>query len=158
PSRRDVVATPFNVRSRVHEYGGGAWMAANGTLYFSNDQDRRLYRPPVDDPSPPPMTQEGPWRYAHGIIDRPRPPRIGIREDHANAAGHNPENTIVTVDLDAAGSTPATVLASGHDFFSSPRLSPDGRWLAWIAWDLPNMPWAGTTLYLAELDAAGSPV
>ncbi len=156
PNPHDVVDAPFNVRSRVHEYGGGAWTVADGTLYFSNDQDRRLYRQRVDDPTPQAITPEGPWRYADGIIDRARRRWIGIREDHANPASY-PENTIVAVDLDAGGSDPGTILVAGHDFFSSPRLSPDGRRLAWIAWDLPNMPWVGTTLYLAELDAAGSP-
>ena len=155
---RDVVEAPFSVRSRVHEYGGGAWTVADGTLYFSNDQDRRLYRRQVDEPTPQPLTPDGPWRYADGIIDRARRRWIGIREDHTSAAGQNPENTIVAIDLAASGSTPAVVLAAGHDFFSSPRLSPDGRRLAWIAWDLPNMPWVGTTLYVAELDEAGSPV
>jgi dipeptidyl aminopeptidase/acylaminoacyl peptidase len=152
---RDVVAAPFNVRSRVHEYGGGAWTVADGTLYFSHDEDRRLYRQRVDEGTPQSLTPDGPWRYADGIIDRARRRWIGIREDHAG--GSLPENTIVAVDLDAAGSTPATVLVEGHDFFASPRLSPDGRRLAWIAWDLPDMPWVGTTLYVAELDAAGAP-
>jgi len=152
---RDVVDAPFNVRSRVHEYGGGAWTVADGTLYFSNDQDRRLYRQRVDGGSPQPLTPEGPWRYADGIIDRARRRWIGIREDHSG--GHLPDNAIVAVDLEAPGSTPGTVLVAGHDFFSSPRLSPDGRRLAWIAWDHPNMPWVGTTLYVADLNAAGSP-
>ena len=156
--RRDVVDAPFSVRTRVHEYGGGAWTVADDTLYFSNDQDRRLYRQRIDGQTPQAMTPEGPWRYADGIIDRARRRWIGVREDHTDAAVHNPENTIVAVDLSASGSTPGTVLAGGNDFFSSPRLSPDGRRLAWIAWDHPNMPWVGTTLYLAELDASGSPV
>jgi dipeptidyl aminopeptidase/acylaminoacyl peptidase len=158
---RDIVAAPFNVRSRVHEYGGGAWTVADGTLYFSNDQDRgaeppdrRLYRQRVDGQTPQPMTQDGPWRYADGIVDRARRRWIGVREDHSNAKPH-PENTIVAVDLEASGSGPGVVLAAGHDFFSSPRLSPDGRRLAWIAWDHPNMPWVGTTLYVAELGEAG---
>ena len=156
-SPRDVVDAPFNVRSRVHEYGGGAWTVADGTLYFSNDQDRRLYRQAIGDGTPQPLTPDGPWRYADGIMDRVRRRWIGVREDHSNASGHEPENTIVAIELDASGSTPGTVLAAGHDFFSSPRLSPDGRRLAWLAWDHPNMPWVGTTLYVAELDAAGSP-
>jgi dipeptidyl aminopeptidase/acylaminoacyl peptidase len=155
---RDIVDAPFNVRSRVHEYGGGAWTVADGTLYFSNDQDRRLYRQAVDGGTPQPLTPEGPWRYADGIIDRARRRWIGVREDHSNASGHTPENTIVAVDLDASGSSPGKVLAAGHDFFASPRLSPDGHRLAWIAWDHPNMPWVGTTLYVAEFDAAGRPV
>jgi len=157
-NRRDVVDGPFSVRTRVHEYGGGAWTVADGTLYFSNDQDHRLYRQRIGGQTPQPLTPEGRWRYADGIIDRARQRWIGIREDHTDAAGHNPENTIVAVDHSASGSTPGTVLAAGRDFFSSLRLSPDGRRLAWIAWDHPNMPWVGTTLYLAELDASGSPV
>jgi dipeptidyl aminopeptidase/acylaminoacyl peptidase len=157
PAARDVVGAPFNVRSRVHEYGGGAWTVADGTLYFSNDKDQRLYRVAVDGGAPQALTPEGPWRYADGIIDRARHRWIGIREDHTKASGHEPENTIVAVDLAAAGSSAGTVIAAGHDFFSSPRLSPDGRQLAWIAWDHPNMPWVGTTLYLAELDATGRP-
>jgi dipeptidyl aminopeptidase/acylaminoacyl peptidase len=157
PAPLDVVDKPFNVRSRVHEYGGGAWTVSDGTLYFSNDQDRRLYRQRVDDPTPQPMTQDGPWRYADGIIDRARGRWIGIREDHSNATKQYPENTIVAVDLEGSGSNPGVVLVAGHDFFSSPRLSPDGRRLAWIAWDLPNMPWIGTTLYVAEFGEGGRP-
>jgi dipeptidyl aminopeptidase/acylaminoacyl peptidase len=151
---RDVVAAPFNVRSRVHEYGGGAWTVADGTLYFSNDQDRRLYRQPIDGGTPQPLTPDGPWRYADGIIDRAGRRWIGVCEDHAS--GQLPANAIVAVGLDAAGSDRATVLVAGHDFFASPRLSPDGRRLAWLAWDLPHMPWDGTTLFVAELGERGS--
>ena len=154
---RDVVDAPFNVRSRVHEYGGGAWTIVDGTLYFSNDKDQRLYRRSVDGGTPQALTPEGLWRYADGIIDHARRRWIGIREDHTNASSHNPANTIVAVGLDAPGSNPGAILAAGHDFFASVRLSPDGRRLAWIAWDLPHMPWVGTTLYVAELDAAGNP-
>jgi len=50
------------------------------------------------------------------------------------------------------------MLIGGHDFFSSPRLSPDARWLLWLAWDHPNMPWNGTSLYLAELGQEGGMV
>ncbi len=157
PVPHDVVDAPFNVRTRVHEYGGGAWTVADRTLYFSNDQDRRLYRQQVDERTPQAVTPEGPWRYADGIIDRARGRWIGIREDHAGAP-QLPENAIVAVDLRAAGSDPGAVLVSSHDFFSSPRLSPDGRRLAWIAWDHPNMPWVGTSLYVAALDQAGNPV
>ncbi|HEV3486534.1 MAG TPA: prolyl oligopeptidase family serine peptidase, partial [Vicinamibacterales bacterium] len=157
----DVNPRPFNVRSRVHEYGGGAWFVADGTLYFSNDgpgenglPDRRLYRQDRG-AMPVPITPLGAWRYADGIIDRRRRRWIGVREDHT-AAGE-PVNTIVAVGLTTSEPRPGRVLASGHDFFSSPRLSPDGRHLVWLAWDHPNMPWMGTTLYLAELADDGAP-
>jgi dipeptidyl aminopeptidase/acylaminoacyl peptidase len=155
---RDVNAAPFNARTRVHEYGGGAWTVDGGTLYFSNDgagadPDRRLHRWDRGADQPLPLTSAGRWRYADGVIDRARQRWIGVREDHS-AVGH-PENAIVAVDLDGSGRV--RVLASGHDFFSSPRLSPDGGRLAWLAWDHPNMPWVGTTLEMVRLGEDGAP-
>jgi dipeptidyl aminopeptidase/acylaminoacyl peptidase len=158
----DVVATPFSVRTRVHEYGGGAWSVADGTLYFSNDQpgteglkpDRRLYRQGHHG-MPVALTPEGDWRYADGILDRRRARWIGIREDHTRPP--YPINTIVAVELLGGNEDPGQVLVSGHDFFSSPRLSPDGQKLAWLAWDHPDMPWVSTRLYVGQLDDAGRP-
>jgi dipeptidyl aminopeptidase/acylaminoacyl peptidase len=77
-----------------------------------------------------------------------------VREDHTGAG--QPVNTIVAVDLGQPGTTPGHIIANGHDFVASPRLSPNGRCLAWLAWDHPNMPWNGTTLYLATLDEKGT--
>src|SRR5262245_61448896 len=158
PSGRavDITPKPFNARTRVHEYGGGAWLVAGGTVYFSNFADGRLYRQDQGgEPRPltpaPPSPARG-WRYADGAIDRHRGRWIGIREDHTGEG--EAVNAIVAIDL--AGTGPGTVIAGGHDFFASPRLSPDGTRLSWLAWDHPNMPWNGTTLYLAELDEQGS--
>ncbi|MET0941597.1 MAG: prolyl oligopeptidase family serine peptidase [Mesorhizobium sp.] len=154
----DITRAPYNVRTRVHEYGGGAWTVAQGVLYFSNFADGRLYRQIDATAEPQPLTatpsRPSDWRFADGIIDRRRNQWIGVREDHTvNAA---PVNAIVAVDLAHPGEELGRLLVGGHDFFSSPRLSPDGRQLAWLAWDHPNMPWNGTTLYLAELDEAGA--
>lgn len=155
----DVTPEPFNARTRVHEYGGGAWIVDKGVLYFSNFADGRLYRLKAGGAEPQPLTpdpsgQSGGWRFADGIIDAGRNRWIGVREDHT--AGNEPVNAIVAVDLAGRGGEPGNILVGGHDFFSSPRLSPDGRRLIWLAWDHPNMPWNGTTLYLAELDDAGA--
>jgi len=156
----DVTPQPFSARTRVHEYGGGAWTVAGGTIYFSNDQarpgeapDRRLHRQ-APSGTPVPVTPDGPWRYADGVIDAARRRWIGVREDHSVTP--YPDNAIVAVDLRRPGSD-ATVLADGHDFVSSPRLSPDGRRLAWLAWDHPNMPWVGTTLFVTEIGDDGLP-
>jgi hypothetical protein len=78
-----------------------------------------------------------------------------VREDHTGEG--EPVNTIVAIDLDAPGTSPGRVLAGGHDFFSSARLSPDASHMVWLAWDHPNMPWNGTTLYLADIGADGAP-
>ena len=153
----DMVPQPFNARTRVHEYGGGAWVIAEGTLYFSNYEDQRIYR--LDDVAaePVPITPKGAQRYADGVIDCRRHSWIGVREDHT-ASGHEPTNAIVRIDLGASQPDSGSALASGHDFFSSPRLSPDGRWLAYLAWDHPRMPWVGTTLYVLQLNPAGVPI
>jgi dipeptidyl aminopeptidase/acylaminoacyl peptidase len=154
----DVTSKLFNVRTRVHEYGGGAWTVADGTLYFSNFADGRLYRQALDVPVPEPLTPRPPdpprgWRFADGVIDRRRNLWIGVREDHT---GGMPANALVSVDLQRPGAEPGRVLAGGHDFFSSPRLSPDGTRLLWLAWDLPNMPWNGTALFLGTLADDGT--
>jgi dipeptidyl aminopeptidase/acylaminoacyl peptidase len=156
----DVVGAPLSVRTRVHEYGGGAWNVAHGTLYFSNDQpraegpDRRLYRQERHG-APVALTPEGDWRYADGLLDERRERWIGIREDHTRPP--YPTNTIVAVGLSGVGGDPGQVLVSGHDFFSSPRLAPDAQRLAWLAWDHPDMPWVSTRLYVDELDREGRP-
>jgi dipeptidyl aminopeptidase/acylaminoacyl peptidase len=155
----DMTPKPYNARTRVHEYGGASCTVANGDVYFSNFADGRLYchRNGTSNPlplTPEPAAPERQWRFADGIIDGLRQRWIGVREDHT--AGGEPINTIVAVDLREAGRDPGRVLVGGHDFFASPRLSPDGRSLIWLAWDHPNMPWNGTTLYLARLDEAGN--
>ena len=156
---RDVVPPPFSARTRVHEYGGGAWTVSRGVLYFSNFADGRLYRFAPDDREPTPLTPAPPapdrqWRFADGVIDQERQRWIGVREDHT---GPGPAvNALVALNLAQPGTAPGEILAEGHDFFASPRLSPDGRRLAWLAWDHPNMPWNGTSLYVAELSEAGA--
>jgi hypothetical protein len=155
----DVTPKPYNARTRVHEYGGASWTVADGDIYFSNFVDARLYRQAKNSSHPIPLTPapavaERQWRFADGIIDRARQRWIGVLEDHT--VDGEPVNTIVAVDLHQPGREPARVLVGGHDFFASPRLSPDGRWLIWLTWDHPNLPWNGTTLWLSELDGPGN--
>jgi dipeptidyl aminopeptidase/acylaminoacyl peptidase len=158
----DINPEPFNVRSRVHEYGGGAWTVSAGTTFFSNYSDGRLFRMERGGHWPYPLTPEGSYRYADGIIDVRRRRWVGVREDHGGAA--EPVNTLVWIDIDHGTfgfdgeSSGGIIIASGHDFYSSPQLSPDGRWLAFLAWDHPNMPWTGTGLYVMQLDPNGMPV
>jgi dipeptidyl aminopeptidase/acylaminoacyl peptidase len=155
----DVNLPPFNARTRAHEYGGGAWTVAGGTLYFSHFADGRLYRQTPGAGAPRPLTaapaRPNDWRFADGLVDAQRKRWIGVREDHTVQG--LPQNTLVAVDLANPGAEAGRVLAHGHDFFSSPRLAPDGTKLAWLAWDLPNMPWDGTVLYLAALGVDGMP-
>jgi dipeptidyl aminopeptidase/acylaminoacyl peptidase len=148
----DITPAPFNVRTRVHEYGGGAFVVAEGIVYFSHFADQRLYRQPIGK-EPQPITPAVEFRYADAVVDRPRQRLICVREDH-KAGGHEPVNAIVSVST--TGSDGGDLLVSGKDFYATPRLSPDGTQLAWISWNHPNMPWDGTELWLAEVKADGS--
>jgi dienelactone hydrolase len=146
----------FNVRTRVHEYGGAAYLVSGGVVYFCNDADQRLYRQePRAAPvaiTPQPVVPRG-LRYADGVVDAERDRMIWVREDHATG-GPEPVNTLVEISLD--GSRPQRVLQSGFDFYANPRLSSDGRRLTWLAWNHPNMPWMGCELWVAEVAGDGS--
>jgi dipeptidyl aminopeptidase/acylaminoacyl peptidase len=146
----EMTPAPFNVRTRVHEYGGGACLVADGTVWFSHFADNRLYTI-RDGAAPVPLTAAGAQRHADFVLDRQRQRLISVREDHTGGSAQ-PVNTICAIAADGA----ETVLVSGRDFYAAPRVSPDGRFLAWICWDHPRMPWQGTELWLAELLADGS--
>jgi dipeptidyl aminopeptidase/acylaminoacyl peptidase len=155
PGGEPEAVTPegTNVRTRVHEYGGGAWCLVGADLVvFVDFADQRLYRlrlgeaPVAISPEPP---KDGALHYADM---RPTPDGTGIvcvRETHGEGEA---VNEIVSLPLD--GGEPR-VLASGRDFYSFPRVSPDGAWLAWTCWDHPNMPWDGTELWVAPLTDSG---
>jgi dipeptidyl aminopeptidase/acylaminoacyl peptidase len=151
----DQNPAPFNARTRVHEYGGGAYLVHPDShgIYFSNFSDQRFYRVRAGG-IPEAITPEGEFRYADAVLDRGRERLICVREDHTEAGGE-PQNTLVAVSLAAGAGTGVRVLASGADFYSSPRLCPDGRHLTWISWNHPNMPWEGTDLWLAPVLADG---
>lgn len=150
----DVLPPAFSVRTRVHEYGGGAFIVHEGTVYFSNDKDQRLYRAaPGANPHPLTPESEAKLRYADPALDVQRGRLICVREDHR--AGDPPINALVSVrcDGDPVG---GEVLCAGHDFYAAPRLSPDGSQLAWLAWDRPNMPWETAALWVADVHEDGT--
>ena len=149
----DVTPPGFNTRTRAHEYGGGDYTVRNGTIYFCNDSDQRVYRQRPGE-APHPITPDAPLRYADFVIDPTRGRLLCIREDH-RPSDREAVNALVAVPLDGGEQR---VLVEGNDFYATPRLSPDGRRLAWLTWHHPNMPWDGTELWLAEIAADGSPV
>jgi dipeptidyl aminopeptidase/acylaminoacyl peptidase len=146
----EVTPTELNVRTRVHEYGGGAWtLAGDELVLFVNFADQRLYRQQLGaEPvpiTPEPETPAG-LRYADMRLTPDGGTVVCVREIHGEGEA---ENQIVALALD--GSEEPAVLASGRDFYSFPRISPDGTRLAWTCWDHPNMPWDGTELWVAPL-------
>jgi dipeptidyl aminopeptidase/acylaminoacyl peptidase len=155
-TRQELTPKPYYVRTRVHEYGGGAYVVHGSTVWFSNFGDQRLYRQDAGQ-DPRPITPEpgipAGLRYADACLTRDGGLVLCVRERH-EAEGVEATNELVALPADGSGE--ARVIASGHDFFSSPRISPDGRRLAWLAWDHPRMPWDGTELWLADLAEDGS--
>ncbi|MFU8816758.1 MAG: S9 family peptidase [Pseudomonadales bacterium] len=151
------VVTPegFNVRTRVHEYGGAAYVVlADGAVVFANFTDQRLYLQRAS-AEPMPLTPAG-YRYADCVAHPDQAQIVCVREDHTAetlAANGEERNEIVAVPLSGGGA--GRVLVSGSDFVAYPRISPDGKRLAWIQWNHPDMPWDATTLHVADLTADG---
>lgn len=148
----DVTPAPFNVRTRVHEYGGGAYTVNAGVVYFSHFADSHVYRL-TSGAEPQAIARGEHMRYADFAVDSAHNQLIAVREDHT-VGDKDPVNTLVGVTLDGSGAE--RVLVSGNDFYSSPRLSPDGKHLAWITWNHPNMPWDGTELWMASVQDDGT--
>jgi dipeptidyl aminopeptidase/acylaminoacyl peptidase len=159
-STADVIPSGFNARTRVHEYGGGDYVADDGVVYFSNFADQQLYRQSPDS-APQLLTGKSgvdaeaeptDLRYADAVIDSKHSRLICVREDHRQK-DREALNELVAVSIDTGV---GKVLVSGNDFYSSPRISPDGSRLAWLTWNHPNMPWDGCELWVGELAADGS--
>lgn len=143
--RADAIAAGFSARTRVHEYGGGAFTVAGREVVFSNDDDGRVWR--GDEPLTPEPAQPRSLRYADFALDGER--IVCVRESHGG--GGEPVNELVAI---ANGQV--EVLASGADFYAAPRPGPGGR-LAWLQWDHPRMPWDGTELRVDGELVAGGP-
>ncbi len=143
----DVLPETENVRTMVHEYGGGAYRASHESVVFSEFADQRLYKTDADADilaltGEPPAERS--VRYADVAVG-PNETLICVRETHPFEG--EAVNDLVSIAADGA----ITVLVSGSDFYSSPRISHDGTQVAWIEWDHPNMPWDATRLVVADL-------
>ena len=149
---QELTPAPWNARTRVHEYGGRAYLMDRGVLFFSHFADQRLYRVDAGQ-APRPITPEATaLRYADLCADAQRGLLWAVREDHRGDG--EARNTLVALQADG-DEQGGRIVAEGHDFYAAPRLSPDGTQLAWLSWNHPDMPWDGCELWLAEVDAAG---
>lgn len=161
----DITPPGSNVRTRVHEYGGKSHIlgrdAAGGEFaVYANFADQRLYKLPIVGGAggePVELTpasayaEDARYRFADFDLDEARQRLICVREDHTRPEPANVKNEVVALALDGSGAV--EVLASGADFYAAPRLSPDGRTLAFVSWDHPSMPWDVTRLSTLALDA-----
>ena len=140
-----------NLRTRVHEYGGGALTVSNGILYYANDTDGQFYR--WDQSSDPRVIGENKnIRYADGVSTPDKKGFVCVKEERLSDG--QVVNSLIKLGTQCTCCTKP--IACGHDFYSSPRFSPDGTKLAWITWDFPNMQWDGSTLWVAKVKADGT--
>ena len=148
---RNVTPNPMSVRSKIHEYGGGAYTVSENIVYFSNYGDGRIYQQFLGR-HPKPLTNKPHQRYADIVVDRTRNRLICVCEER-QAEDTEVKNSIITIDLTTGK---IELLVEGSDFYSSPRLSPDSKQLAWLSWNHPHMPWDSTYLWSAKFDDLGS--
>jgi dipeptidyl aminopeptidase/acylaminoacyl peptidase len=152
---RDLIEPPYSARSRVHEYGGGEFLATDQGVFFVNDADQDIYLAAAG--SVRRITQASETRFADLALDARRARLIAVGERHsAEEHDTHPENMLLSVPLGRNENAAYTVIISGRDFYASPRVSPDGQRLAWLAWDLPAMPWDEAELWVGELGEAGA--
>jgi dipeptidyl aminopeptidase/acylaminoacyl peptidase len=155
PVREDVTPAGHDVRTRVHEYGGGSYLVHDRTVFFSSCADQRLHcQDPGQAPrpiTPAPEIAAG-LRYADGRATADGRLIVCVRERHV--ADREPFNEIAAIPADGAGAP--RVIVVGRDFYAAPRVSPDGARLAWLCWDHPCMPWDGTELWVGRLHADGA--
>ena len=146
----ELTPAPYNVKSRVHEYGGAAYLPGRDAVFFVNAKDQDIYA--VDSAGAiSGVTRTGAdVRYADLCLDGSRGRLIAVTETHKT--GRHPLNALAAVDI---GTGQATILHQGHDFYASPRVSPSGREILFVVWDHPNMPWDGTQLVRATLQDTG---
>jgi dipeptidyl aminopeptidase/acylaminoacyl peptidase len=148
----DVVGPDVNVRTRVHEYGGGAYVVRDGVVVHSEFATNGLTLIAAPGAAPRRLVDDPALRFADMELDLPRRRVLTVLEDQ-RASTTEPRNLLSAVSLEDGT---VTELVSGHDFFSDPRLDPAGRHLAWLSWDHPNMPWDASDLWVAELGGDGS--
>ena len=145
----EVLRAPWSARSRVHEYGGGAWtVAEDGTLLFVDGEDQRVHRLDPGSDAPAPLTAPGP-RYGGLRVQQGR--LFAVRED-LRTAPH--QRAIVEIPLDGSAAeddTAVTTILSGDGFFAHPALSPDGTRLALVTWDVRRMPWEASEALVVDL-------
>jgi dipeptidyl aminopeptidase/acylaminoacyl peptidase len=148
---RELTPAPFNVRSRVHEYGGGALLVARGNAYVVDLVEQNIHAVDVETGSLRAVTTSSVEdRFADMVLDERRRRLVCVRERHD---GDVVTNSLVAVDLASGG---ITTLHARHDFYAAPRISADGSHLCFLSWDHPNMPWDGTQLQLAVLQSDGT--
>lgn len=149
--RRDLLPAPHSIRTRIQEYGGAPYLANADVIFYVLDSDQRIYAYDLHTQTSRALTPEGAYRYADFCIDSKRNRLLAIRENCGSENQH-PVSEIIAIPLD---NVQLEVLVSGADFYSNPRLSPNGEQLSFLRWFHPHMPWDNTECVIAQLNTQG---
>lgn len=148
----ELLANPWNARTRIHEYGGGSFVATPDAVYFVNGEDQQIYRLAQSTGTIEPITRTESCRYGDLHYSQVHHCLLAVCEDHS-APDAEPQNRLVSLDLTSGD---ITLVEADHAFVTSAQVSPDGAWLAYITWDHPDMPWQATQLWLRPMTSASS--
>jgi len=155
--RTDVLPSPHSIRTRAQEYGGSSYLVIETGIFYVLDADQRIYFRAHDTQESRVISPEGHYRYADFCYDNTRHRLIAIRENYAqeshSSSAHHPTSDIIAIDLHTLQ---ISILATGADFYSNPRLSPNGKHLSYLRWNHPQMPWDGTECICATLNTEGT--
>ncbi len=152
----DILPAPWSARTRVHEYGGGEFLAKDGSVWFVEAESQDIFAL-VPGGEPTRLTEAADIRFADMTLDSRRRRLICVGERHPAGTGHAyPENFVAAIPLGENPEAPVESLVSGGDFYAAPRVSPSGDALAWLSWDLPDMPWETAALYVAPIGTDGA--
>ena len=153
--QHDIIGADFDVRTRIHEYGGGSYLVDGEQVFFVNNRDQRVYAYHFLDHQAEPivLSPEGAYRYSDFCVDPDRNQLICICEIHRD--DKEPKNCIISLKLDGSSTTGFNMLVFGNDFYSNPRVSPNGQFLSWLTWNHPYMPWDNTECNIAEFTPLG---
>lgn len=156
-AQADITPKGFYVRNRVHEYGGAAHTIHGDHVFFVNFKDQRIYRQNrISGGVPVPLTPEkfqGDFKGKYAALDASPDGKTLVcvfEKEHKDPS--KTENSIATIDLTQDGIVDPFLQVSGNDFYSDPKFSPDGKKIAWVTWNHPNMPWDSTELYVGNFD------
>ncbi|HET9141651.1 MAG TPA: S9 family peptidase, partial [Actinophytocola sp.] len=158
----ELLGEPWNVRNRVHEYGGRPWTGLDAGIAFTNWDDQRVYLADPERGAPTPLSPRPERRHGLRYADLTAGPDGThvwcVRETVTGDRPTDIRRDLVGLPTSGAAATDpdaVRVLGASHHFMTGPKVSPDGGRAAWIGWEHPRMPWDGTELCVAEIGPDG---
>jgi len=149
----ELMDSSTSLRTRAQEYGGSCYCLSESHIYFVNNEDQAIYAFDRQRQQKRRLSPEGKYRFADLSLDPREKKLLAIRETLSDSHSGFAETDIISINLSDQS---LTSLVSGNDFYSNPQISPCGKFLSYLTWNHPQMPWDGSFCYLGSLDADGN--